>query len=64
MIYDSMELCGLSNPRVTRDSSSLMITDSLGLSVLSNPWVTRDSSSLMISDYLGAVLAVELTCHL
>jgi len=30
MIYDSMDLCGLSNPRVTRDSISLMISNSLG----------------------------------
>jgi hypothetical protein len=30
MIYDSIDLCGLSNPRVTRDSSSLMIFDSVG----------------------------------
>jgi hypothetical protein len=30
MIYDSMDLYGLSNPHVTRDSSSLMIFDSVG----------------------------------
>jgi hypothetical protein len=29
MIYDSMDVCGLSNPRVTRDSSSLVISESL-----------------------------------
>jgi hypothetical protein len=30
MIYDSMDLCGKSNPRVTRDRYSLMIFDSVG----------------------------------
>jgi len=30
MIYDSLGHVGLSNPRVTRDSSSLMIFESLG----------------------------------
>jgi len=48
MIYDS--LGPLSNPRVTSDSSSLMISDSLGRSSLSNPRVTYDRSSLTIYD--------------
>jgi hypothetical protein len=50
---------GLSNPCVTRDSSSLMISQSHGPVWLSNPCVTRDSSSLMISQSLGAVWAYE-----
>jgi hypothetical protein len=29
MIFESLGLFGLSNPRVTRDSSSLMISESL-----------------------------------
>jgi hypothetical protein len=45
--------CGLSNPLVTCDSSSLMISKSLLLLGLSNLWVTRDSSSLIISESLG-----------
>ena len=45
-------LFGLSNPCVTRDSSSLMISKSLRLFGLSNPWVTRDSSSLLFSKSL------------
>jgi hypothetical protein len=43
---------GLSNPWVTRDSTSLIISESPGLFGLSNPFVTRDSSSLMISESL------------
>jgi hypothetical protein len=39
-----LDLRGMSNPRVTRDSSSLMISASLGASRLLNPRVTRDSS--------------------
>jgi hypothetical protein len=38
----------MSNPCVTRDSSSLLISESLGLFALSNPCVTRDSSSLLV----------------
>jgi len=49
----------LSNPRVTRDCSSLLISESLRAVWLSNPCVTRHSSSLLISEYLGAVWAVE-----
>ena len=30
MIYESLRLLGLSNPWVTRDSSSLMFSESLG----------------------------------
>jgi len=37
MISVSLGLFGLSNPCVTRDSSSLMISESLTLVVLSNP---------------------------
>jgi len=40
---------GLSNPCVTRDISSLVISESLGAVGLSNHCVNRDSSSLMIS---------------
>jgi hypothetical protein len=63
MISESLGLFGLSNPCVTRDSSSLMFYESLRLFGLSNPCVTRDTSSLMISVSLGAVWAVESMCH-
>ena len=53
----------LSNPRITRDSSSLMISQSKGLFGLSNPCVTRDTSSSMISESLGGVWAVESMRH-
>jgi hypothetical protein len=53
----------MSNPCVTRDSSSLMISESLTLVVLSNPRVTPDSSSLMFYEFLGAVWAVESMRH-
>jgi len=49
----------MSNPCVTRDSNSLMISETLGAVWVSNPCVTRDSSSLVISESLGAVWAVE-----
>jgi hypothetical protein len=63
MISESLGLFVLSNPSVTRDSSSLMISESLGVFGLSNPRVPRESSSLMISESLGAVWAVESTRH-
>jgi hypothetical protein len=50
---------GLSNPCVTRDSSSLMISQSVGLFGLANSSVTRDRNSLVISECLGAIPAVE-----
>jgi len=53
----------MSNPCVTRDSSSLMISESLGLFGLSNPWVTRDSSSLLISESLRYGWDVESMRH-
>jgi hypothetical protein len=53
----------LSNPCVTRDSSSLIIYESLGAVWLWNPSVTRDSISLMIYESLGAVWAVESMRH-
>jgi hypothetical protein len=56
-------MVGLSNPCVTRDSSSLLISESLRLFGLSNPCVTRDSSSLMFSQSVGAVWAGEFICH-
>jgi hypothetical protein len=56
-------MVGLSNPCVTRDSSSLLISESLRLFGLSNPWVTRDSSSLMFSQSVGAVWAGEFIRH-
>jgi len=52
-------MVGMSNPCVTRDSSSLLISESLRLLGLSNQCVTRDSSSLLISESIGAVWAVE-----
>jgi hypothetical protein len=54
---------GLSNPRVTRDSSWLMISESLGAVWAVESTRPRDSSSLMISESLGAVWAVECTRH-
>jgi len=56
IISESLGLFGLSNPWVSRYSTSLIISESLGLS---NPCVSRDSSSLIISESLGAVWAVE-----
>jgi len=63
MIFDSLRLLGMSNPWVTRDSSSLMFYESLGLFGLSNPCVTRDSTSLMFYESLGAVWDVESMGH-
>jgi hypothetical protein len=63
MISQFIGLFGLSNPCVTRDNSSLLISESLRLFGLSNPWVTRDSSSLMISLSVGAVWAGEFIRH-
>ena len=54
---------GLSNPWVTRDSNSYIISVSLVLCGLSNPCVTRDSSSLVFYDSLGIVWAVESKSH-
>jgi len=59
MISESIGLFGLSNPCVTRESSSLVISESLGLLGLSNPCVTRDSSSLVFYESLRIVWAVE-----
>jgi hypothetical protein len=63
MFYESLGLFVLSNPWVTRDSTSLIISESLGLFGLSNPMVTPDSSSLMISESLRAVWDVESMRH-
>jgi len=63
MISKSLRLFGLSNPSVTRDSSSLLISESLRLFGRSNPCVTRDSSSLMISQSVGAVWDGEFFRH-
>jgi hypothetical protein len=63
MISESLRLFGLSNPCVTRDSSSLLIYESLRLFGLSNPCVTRESSLLMISQSIGAVGAGKFTRH-
>jgi hypothetical protein len=63
MISESLLLLGLSNPCVTRDSSSLIISESLVLCGLSNPCVTRDSTSMMFYESLGAVWAVESMRH-
>jgi len=49
----------MSNPWVSRDSSSLIISESLGLFGLSNPCVTCDTSSLVFYESLGAVWDVE-----
>ena len=54
---------GLSNPCVTHDNNSLIISETLGVFGMSNPCVTRDSNSLIISEALGAVWAVESVRH-
>jgi len=54
-------LLGLSNPCVTRDSSSLLFYQSLGVFALSTTCITRDSSSLLFYKYLG-VFALSTTC--
>jgi hypothetical protein len=53
----------MSNPWVTRDSSSLPFYKSLGVFALSTTCVTRDSSSLVFYKSLGAVCAVESMRH-
>jgi len=57
-------LFGLSNPCVTRDSSSLMISEYLGGVWAVQSMRTGDNSLLMIFESLGAVWAVESLCHL
>jgi hypothetical protein len=59
----SLMLFGLSNPWVTRDSNSLIISESLVLFGLSNPCVTRDSTSMMFYESLGAVWGGEIMLH-
>jgi len=49
----------MSNPWVTRDSSSLLFYKSQGVFALSTTCVSRESSSLVISESIGAVWAVE-----
>ena len=63
MFYESLEAVGLSNPCVTRATSSLVISETLWLLGLSHPSVTRDSSSFIISESLWAVWAVEAMRH-
>jgi hypothetical protein len=53
----------MSNPGVTRDSSSFMFYESQGLFGLSNPCVIRDSSSFMISESQGADWAIASIHH-
>jgi len=53
----------MSNPWVTRDSSSLLFYKSLVVFALSNPCVSRDSSSLMISESLGVVWDAQSMRH-
>ena len=45
----------MSNPWVTRDSSSLPFYKSLGVFALSTTCVTRDDSSLLLSESQGLV---------
>jgi len=52
----------MSNPWVSRYSSSMIISESLGAVWASNPWVSRYSTLLIISESLGAVWAVESIC--
>jgi hypothetical protein len=52
-------LFALSNPGVTRASSSLMIYEAVGAVWVSNPCVICDTGSLIIYESLGAVCAVE-----
>jgi len=51
----------MSNPWVTRDSSSLLFDKSLGVFALSTTCVNCDSSSLLFYKSLGAGCAVEST---
>jgi hypothetical protein len=53
----------MSNPWVTRDSSSLLFYKSQGVFALSTTCVSRDSSSLVFDKSLGAVCAVESIRH-
>ena len=53
----------MSNPWVTRDSSSLLFYKSQGVFALSTTCVSRDSSSLVFYKSLGAVCAVESMRH-
>jgi hypothetical protein len=43
----------MSNPWVSRYSTSLIISESLGLFGLSNPWVSHYISLLIISESIG-----------
>jgi len=52
------------NPRVTRESSSLLFYKSQGEFALSTTCVSRDSSSLVFYKSLGALCAVESMRHL
>jgi len=63
MISESLRMFGLSNPCVTRYSSSLIIFESLGVFGLSKPCVTHHSSLLVFYESLGAVWAVESIRH-
>jgi len=53
----------MSNPWVTRDSSSLLFYKSLGVFALLTTCVSRDSSSLVFYKSLGALCAVESRRH-
>jgi len=53
----------MSNPWVTRDSSSFLFYKSLGVFALSTTCVTRDSSSLLVYKSLGPDCAVESMRH-
>jgi hypothetical protein len=53
----------MSNPWVTRDSSSLLFYKSLWVFALSTTCITRDSSSLLFYKSLGAVCGVESMGH-
>jgi hypothetical protein len=57
MISESLRQFGLSNPCVTRDSSSLMISQSVG-AVWAGKFI-RDRNSLVISECLWTIPAVE-----
>jgi len=53
----------MSNPCVTRDSSSLIFSETLEAVCASNPCITRDSTSLLIFESLGAVWAIQSVRH-
>jgi hypothetical protein len=63
LISESLGLFEMSNPWVSRDSSSLLFYKSLVVFALSTTCFTRDSSSLLFYKSLGVVCGVEYLRH-